>query len=175
MISETLAIDKELYELIVRIRAAGRSQIKSVNDEINYALQANARADSEHNEHSKVVNPFHGAGEWASTAQEANHWMVADLGNPASIHRFTIKHSPAKGYFQEIYTTIDFSIHGSLDNEHWTELVTVLDNRAAATTHTIEPTNIRYVKLNITKPCLVDNHARIHGFEIWGSAKTMEK
>lgn len=79
--------------------------------------------------------------KWCSTA--GSKYLQVDLGLPASITGFTVKHAGAGGE-SAVYNTKAFAIQLSTDGNTWTTSVTATNNTASTTTHTITATNARY-------------------------------
>ena len=106
--------------------------------------------------------------KWCSTA--ASKYLQVDLGVPASITGFTVKHAGAGGE-AATYNTKAFTIGLSTDGSTWTTPVTATNNTASTTTHPIAATNARYAKLVVTTPTQsADSAARIYEFEVYGTS-----
>lgn len=106
--------------------------------------------------------------KWCSTA--STKYLQVDLGVPASITGFTVKHAGAGGE-PTVYNTKAFSVQLSSDGTTWTTAVAATNNNASTTTHPITATNARYAKLLVTTPTQsTDQAARIYEFEVYGTS-----
>lgn len=106
--------------------------------------------------------------KWCSPAG-SKHLQI-DLGVPASITSFTVKHAGAGGE-PVMYNTKAFAIQLSADGVTWTTPVTVTNNSASTTTHPIAATDARYAKLVVTTPTQnTDQASRIYEFEVYGTS-----
>ncbi len=106
--------------------------------------------------------------KWCSTA--SSKYLQVDLGLPASITGFTVKHAGAGGE-AAVYNTKAFAIQLSTDGNTWTTQASVTNNTANTTTHSITATNARYAKLVVTTPTQsTDQAARIYEFEVYGTS-----
>lgn len=128
---------------------------------------------------SKAMDGNRGSGKWSyegetNLPEEAHpYWLKIDVGAEAFVHQFVLAHAGAGGE-PESYNTRDFTIEISLDDVHWTPVVTVTDNTYGTTTHNLDiPVKARYFKLNITDPGAPDAStgrytANIYEFEAYG-------
>jgi hypothetical protein len=106
--------------------------------------------------------------KWCSTA--SSRYLQVDLGVPASITGFTVRHAGAGGE-STTYNTKAFAVQLSTDGTTWTTAVSVTNNTASTTTHPITATNARYAKLVVTTPTQTsDPAARIYEFEVHGTS-----
>ncbi|MFC7786784.1 discoidin domain-containing protein [Rossellomorea sp. GCM10028870] len=97
-----------------------------------------------------------------------DQWMVVDLGDTHHLSKFIVKHAEAGGE-SPAFNTKSFVIETSMDGETWKENVSVEDNQAAVTEHTIAVTEARFVRLSINEPTQTgDQAARIYELEVYG-------
>ncbi|MFT4414802.1 endo-beta-N-acetylglucosaminidase [Fredinandcohnia humi] len=98
----------------------------------------------------------------------ANHWLMVDLGEIYTLSSFVIKHAEAGGE-PAAFNTRAFTIEVSLDGETWTNAVTVTDNTAAISEHSIQLTEARYIRLAVQQPTQGGDQAtRIFEVEAYG-------
>lgn len=84
-------------------------------------------------------------------------FLQLDLGSAQSLTRFVIKHAAAGAVNEGApLNTRAFSIQVSSDAATWTTVVTVTNNAFAVSTHIIQATTARYVRLNVTQPVQLD-------------------
>lgn len=96
-------------------------------------------------------------------------WLQVDLGATHSITGFEVDHASAGGESAS-YNTKAYTIQLSANGSTWSTPVTVTNNTAGVTTHTISATNARYVKLNVTVPTqTTDPATRIYELKVFGS------
>ena len=96
-------------------------------------------------------------------------WLQVDLGATHSVTGFEVDHASAGGESAS-YNTKAYTIQLSTDGTSWTTPVTVTNNSAGVTTHTIAATTARYVKLNVTVPTqTTDPATRIYELKVFGS------
>jgi chitinase len=96
-------------------------------------------------------------------------WLKVDLGASHSITGFEIDHASAGGE-AATYNTKAYTVQTSADGSTWTTVVTVTNNTAGVTTHTISATNARYVRLNVSVPTqTTDAATRIYELKVFGS------
>ncbi|NJD01338.1 MAG: discoidin domain-containing protein [Ruminiclostridium sp.] len=179
IMDEIRKIDSELFVLLNELYLDNRQQQKVRLSEnaykklVNYALGAEATADSEYNPnndvHCKASQAVDGKWDipakdmWISTNLGSTHWLKADIGQSRAIIKFVIRHWNVPGYI-----TVDFKIQGSCDGRKWRDLVVIKGNDSDITTHDIPPSLYRFFRLYITYPALNDFHARVYEFEAWG-------
>jgi hypothetical protein len=117
----------------------------------------------------KAVNGSYSGGlsdKWCSTA--ATPWMRVDLGTPHTLSRFVVRHAGAGGESPGLNTR-GFRIEVSHDGASWRTVVSVHNNTAGASGHTITPTNARYVRLVVTQPTQTTGiAARIYELQVMG-------
>jgi len=112
-----------------------------------------------------------------------------DLGAPVNIGGFVIEHA-GEGGDDSLLNTRDVSIQISSDETNFKTVVNVTGNIQSITTHDIQPTTARFVRLNVTKPAQIASPAaNIYEFQVFapagpassaiasasGSAKTKER
>ncbi|WP_378935251.1 endo-beta-N-acetylglucosaminidase [Metabacillus herbersteinensis] len=98
----------------------------------------------------------------------ANHWMKVDLSKTYTLSKFVVKHAEAGGE-PAAFNTEAFTIESSLDGENWSEVVSVTNNTAAISEHSIPATEARYVRLSIKQPTQGGDQAtRIFELEAYG-------
>src|SRR5262249_42348137 len=111
--------------------------------------------------------------KWCSSV--ANPSLTVDLGAAANIGRFVIEHAGAGGD-DFLLNTRDFNIQVSSDGTNFTTVVNVTGNIQSITTHDIQPTTARFVRLNVIRPAQIASPAtNIYEFQIFapsGSAST---
>ena len=101
--------------------------------------------------------------------QASSRWLQLDLGALVTVDSFTIAHAGAGGE-SSTYNTKAFNIQLSQDGQNWFTVVTVSNNTANTSTHTITPSTARYARLNITTPTqTTDTAARIYEFQVNGN------
>ncbi|WP_266159557.1 discoidin domain-containing protein [Dyella silvatica] len=99
----------------------------------------------------------------------ASPWLQVDLGAAVSIDGFVIAHAGAGGESSSLNSKA-FNIQLSQDGINWSTVVTVSNNSASTSTHSIAATTARYARLNITVPTQTsDKAARIYEFQVSGS------
>jgi len=97
-----------------------------------------------------------------------DQWMVVDLEDTYHLSKFIVKHAEAGGE-SPAFNTKSFVIETSMDGETWEENVSVDDNQASVTEHTIPVTEARFVRLSINEPTQTgDQAARIFELEVHG-------
>lgn len=109
-----------------------------------------------------------GSDKWCSLGKDK--WMELDLGAVMELSRFVIKHAGAGGEDPELNTR-EFALQvRSTPEETWKTVVTVRDNVSNESSHTIPPTEARYVRLVVLKPTNSgDPAARIYELEVYGN------
>ncbi len=142
-------------------------------DDSNLARQATASADTSYGPGwgpDKAIDGLTGT-KWTSTGAAAHHWLALDLGRPAAVRLFIVRHAGAGGE-PAYYNTTAYRIESaeSLAGP-WTVLVEGLNpSQAAVTSHCLtDPPVTRFVRLYITDAG-IDDYARIPEFEVWGRA-----
>jgi chitinase len=96
-------------------------------------------------------------------------WLKVDLGATHSVTGFEVDHASAGGE-SATYNTKAYTLQTSADGTTWNTVVTVTNNTAGVTTHTISATNARYVRLNVTAPTqTTDPATRIYELKVVGS------
>jgi hypothetical protein len=106
--------------------------------------------------------------KWCSSS--ATRWLQVDLLTRRDVGRFVVKHAGAGGESRS-FNTRAFNIQVSDDATSWTTVVTVSNNTANVTTHTIAPRAARFVRLNVTRPTQTSNSAaRIYELEVYGTS-----
>ncbi|MEU0877179.1 discoidin domain-containing protein [Lentzea sp. NPDC005914] len=168
-----MTVQTKALRVIMSLGALTLSMIPSAAD-TNLALNrpatgSSACASSEGPE--KAVNGSVTGGnsdKWCSTA--STRYLQVDLGVPASITGFTVKHAGAGGE-SPAYNTKVFAIQLSTDGSTWTTAASTTDNTASTTTHPIAAATARYAKLVVTTPTqTTDAAARIYEFEVYGTS-----
>ncbi|WP_224363910.1 PKD domain-containing protein [Hyalangium versicolor] len=93
-------------------------------------------------------------------------WLQVDLGSAQTVSSFVVKHAGAGGE-SATWNTKAFTIQTSSNGTTWSTPVTVTNNTANSSTHTISATSARYIKLNVTTPTQNGDPAtRIYEFEV---------
>jgi glucose/arabinose dehydrogenase len=138
----------------------------------NLALNRPATADSQcaaSEGPAKAVNGSWTGGlsdKWCSKG--TTRWLRVDLGSPAAISAFVVRHAAAGGE-GPAWNTRDFTIEVSDNGTTWTTAVTVTGNTQAVTSHGVNVTG-RYVRLNVAVPTSNgDPAARIFELEVLGT------
>ncbi len=109
-----------------------------------------------------------GNSKWCSGVGAAT--LQVDLGAPATIRRFVIRHAAAGGE-TPVWNTRGFTIAVSSDGTAWTTVVSVSANADGVTTNTVPATSARYARLTVITPTQDGSApaARIYEFEIDGA------
>lgn len=171
LIEELKISDQSLYDYICTIYNKLTYLVtnnEENQDNLNLALNAMVIADSE-GKNALAINAVDGKIEndfdcWKSTHMWDTHWLLVDIGEIKTIHRFIIKHHPEN----KMLVTQDFKIEGSLDSNEWDVLAEIKNNTKHENDIRIQPVAYRYFRLYITKPNILgDNSARIFSFEIY--------
>ena len=93
-------------------------------------------------------------------------WLQVDLGSAQTVSSFTVKHAGAGGE-STTWNSKAFTIQTSTNGSAWSTPVTITNNTASSSTHSITATSARYVKLNVTTPTqTTDPATRIYEFEV---------
>ncbi|MFY0573827.1 PKD domain-containing protein [Cystobacter fuscus] len=116
---------------------------------------------------AKAVNgSVSGGGTDKFCSLTAASWLQVDLGSVQTVRSFTVKHAGAGGE-SSTWNTKAFTIQTSSNGTSWSTPVTVTNNTANASTHSISATSARYIKLNVTTPTQNGDPAtRIYEFEV---------
>ena len=104
---------------------------------------------------------------WTSKDDDGTAWVQLDFKEPFAISRFVVRHAEAAGLDPDLNSR-DFTIATSLDGQTWTTAVSVADNLAPVTDAAIEPTEARYVRVNVADGG-ADGYARIADIEVYGA------
>jgi F5/8 type C domain len=152
---------------------------KKVQNTQNVALNRKANGSESCDPSQTPDKAFNGSAEsgpsdkWCSSA--ANPSLTVDLGAPVNIGRFVIEHAGAGGD-DFLLNTRDFNIQVSSDGTTFSTIVNVTGNIQSITTHDIQPTTARFVRLNVIKPAQIASPAaNIYEFQVFapaGSAST---
>lgn len=103
--------------------------------------------------------------KWCSL-NTGDHWLRVDLGSFQSIKQFKVQHATAAGEALR-FNTRNYQIQVSDEGNIWSPVVNVTNNTLGHTTHDINPTSARYVRLYITAPTQDnDPAARIYDFQV---------
>lgn len=113
---------------------------------------------------SGYVKPFEAARAVNGTTAPTSRWLCNSVSstNPAKltvslgglfiITSWVVKHMGVAGWVSPNYNMSDFKLQGSLDNNTWYDLDSVVSNTVAITNRTITSTTpYRYVRLSVTK------------------------
>ncbi|MGO1068782.1 discoidin domain-containing protein [Lysobacter sp. CA199] len=145
----------------------------------NLALNKAATGSAACNANESAPKAFNGSvsggnsDKFCSTA--SSKWLQVDLGSSRSISSFVVKHAGSGGE-PASFNSKNFNIQISADGTAWTTPVTVSNNTANLTTHSIAAASARYVRLNITTPTQgSDSAARIYEFEVHDAPPAAEK
>ena len=94
------------------------------------------------------MNSYSAKPVWNSKRSNSPQWIIVDLGTVRNIFKIVIKHDAAERM------TSDFQVQGGFDaNGPWRDLVPpIANNKDHVSTHEFVPTDIRYIRLFITKP-----------------------
>ncbi|WNG55326.1 PKD domain-containing protein [Archangium gephyra] len=93
-------------------------------------------------------------------------WLQVDLGSVQTVSSFVVKHAGAGGE-SSTWNTKAFTIQTSSNGTTWSTPVTVTNNTASSSTHSISATSARYIKFNVTTPSQNGDPAtRIYEFEV---------
>jgi hypothetical protein len=94
-------------------------------------------------------------------------WLQVDLQSVRTVHGFTLKHAGA-GDEPVSMNTRAFVIRTSPDGRQWSTAVTVRDNTASISRHSVAAVQARYVRLEVTVPTQdADPATRIYELEVW--------
>ncbi|WP_106769340.1 endo-beta-N-acetylglucosaminidase [Paenibacillus faecalis] len=135
----------------------------------NLALGKEATASSFVNEKEapKFAVDGNAASKWCAVG-DGPHTLTVDLGAEHKISEFVVKHAEAGGE-PAAFNTRAFTIQVSSDGKEWTDAVAMKDNTEAVSSHAIELTSARYVRLQVEKATQGgDTAARIYDFEVIG-------
>lgn len=98
----------------------------------------------------------------------ANHWLKVDLGKTFNLSKFVVKHAEAGGE-PAAFNTKAFTIEASQDGVNWTNVVTVTDNTAAISEHSISLIAAQYIRFSVQQPTQGGDQAtRIFEIEAYG-------
>ena len=148
-----------------------RTQTVSVGaGNVNLALNKPATGSSACNSSetpAKAVNGSVSGGttdKFCSLASAA--WLQVDLGSAQTVRSFVVKHAGAGGE-SSTWNTRAFTIQTSSNGTNWSTPVTVTNNTASSSTHSISATSARYIRLNVTTPSQNGDPAtRIYELEV---------
>ena len=135
----------------------------------NLALGKETSASSFVNEKEAPAFAVDGnaATKWCAVGDRP-HWLTVDLGAEHKLSEFVIKHAEAGGE-PAAFNTRAFTIQVSSDGKEWKDAVSVKDNTKEVSSHAIELTSARYVRLQIEKATQGgDTATRIYDFEVLG-------
>lgn len=105
--------------------------------------------------------------KWCSAAPQAAQWLEIDLGASRQVQQFRLHHAGSGGESTSLNTRA-FDILVSIDGASWIPVVSVTDNTASITQHTIAPTAARYVKLvPVGSEQETGGRARIYELEVY--------
>jgi predicted alpha-1,2-mannosidase len=105
--------------------------------------------------------------KWCSAAPQSAQWLTLDLGASREVQQFRLEHAGSGGESTSLNTRA-FDILVSNDGVSWVRVVSVTDNTASITQHTIAPTAARYVKLVPTRAEQgAGGRARIYELEVY--------
>ncbi|GAA2388230.1 GDSL-type esterase/lipase family protein [Dactylosporangium salmoneum] len=108
-----------------------------------------------------------GNSKWCSGV--AGAVLQLDLGASHTLRRFVVRHAASGGEALGLNSRA-FTIQTSTDGATWATAVTVTANADGVTTHSINATTARYVRLTVTTPTQnVDGATRIYELEVDGS------
>ncbi|MCJ8012119.1 discoidin domain-containing protein [Paenibacillus sp. KQZ6P-2] len=135
----------------------------------NLALGKEATASSSVNEKEAPQFAVDGLTntKWCAVGDGPHH-LVVDLGEERKISGFVIRHAEAGGE-PAAFNTRAYKIQVSQDGTTWKDVVTVKDQAKAVSSHAIELTPARYVRLQIDQATQGgDTAARIYDLEVLG-------
>jgi outer membrane protein assembly factor BamB len=113
------------------------------------------------------------ADKWCSSA--ANPSLTVDLGSVVMVGRFVVEHAGAGGD-DFLLNTRDFNIQLSSDGANFNTVANVTGNIQSITTHDIQPTTARYVRLNVITPAQITSPAaNIYEFQIFAPPGSVSK
>ena len=137
----------------------------------NLSLNKPTEASISENEEETPDHAVNGKeGEkWCGLVGEEGAWMSVDLGSTVTVDRWLVKHSGQNEGSE--WNTADFALEVKAENEsEWMRVDTVVGNTEDVTLRDIEPINVRFVRLFVTKPSQDDDgdpHARIFEFSVF--------
>jgi hypothetical protein len=107
--------------------------------------------------------------KWCSKVSD--RWLRVDLGANRTINTFVLKHAGAGGESTSVNTR-GFRIETRTASGSWSTAVTVTNNTASVSTHTVSSRSVRYVRLRVTagEQANAAGAARIYEFEVYGAA-----
>ncbi|MBQ9467622.1 MAG: discoidin domain-containing protein [Clostridia bacterium] len=148
----------------MKVRAAYRKLGKDL------ARGKPAKANHEMNEQEIAAFAFDGKPDtkWCGSINDKGVCtLTVDLEKVQTISSYMIIHAGTEE--SKLWNTSAFEVRVKThENDRWTTVDRVKNNRADLTERSFEPVKARYVQLYITKPaCDGDLHARIFGFRIF--------
>ncbi|QRK06887.1 discoidin domain-containing protein [Archangium violaceum] len=148
-----------------------RTQTVSVGaGNVNLALNKPATGSSACNSSETPAKAVNGSVSGGNTDKfcslASSSWLQVDLGSVQTVRSFVVKHAGAGGE-SSTWNTRAFTIQTSSNGTSWSTPVTVTNNTANTSTHSISATSARYIKLNVTTPTQNGDPAtRIYEFEV---------
>jgi F5/8 type C domain len=123
-------------------------------------------------EPAKAFNGTYAGGnldKWCSLAA-GTKFLQVDLGSTANVSQVIIEHAGAGGEALSLNTRA-YTLQTSTDGTNFTQVGSMTANIQSITTHNLNPTPARFVRLNITTPTqTTDGAARIYEMKVYGSA-----
>lgn len=105
--------------------------------------------------------------KWCSLG--AHPWLRIDLGGKVPVTRVVLSHAGA-GNEPPVFNTRDYDVQTSPDGTTWTTVASARGNTQNVTTHTMPPTPVRYIRLNVLTPTQnTDRAARIYELEAYAT------
>ncbi|WP_163995641.1 PKD domain-containing protein [Pyxidicoccus caerfyrddinensis] len=137
---------------------------------VNLALNKPATGSSACNSSETPAKAVNGSVSGGNTDKFCSlttaSWLQVDLGSAQTVSSFVVKHAGAGGE-SSTWNTRAFTIQTSSNGSSWSTPVTVTNNTASTSTHSISATSARYIKLNVTTPTQNGDPAtRIYEFEV---------
>ncbi len=118
----------------------------------------------------KAINGSTEAGpsdKWCSSGPNA--FLQIDLGRAQTLGRFVVEHAGAGGDDFNLNTS-DFNIQVSTDGTSFKTVTSVTGNIQSITTHDIQPTAARFVRLNVLNPSGPQQQANIYEFQVFAAS-----
>lgn len=145
-----------------------------MSSNMNLALGATATSASSCSAGEGAALAIDGSARWNSKwcgSGAGGQTLSVDLGASRRIVALRVRHAGAGGE-NPAWNTRDFEIDVSADGQAWTPVVGVVGNTASVTTHPINPTTARHLRLHVTTAQTATDSvaARIYELEAFGTS-----
>jgi serine/threonine protein kinase len=103
-----------------------------------------------------------------STAVGSEKWIQFDFGEPKTVSRWALRHSPLDLKGKTIHRIRDFTLEQSADGKSWAVIDSVFGNRSDYTDRIVHPFTARFVRIHCTQPAWdpKDSVMRIYEVEL---------